>query len=239
MSLVYLEWDSDFFDMKIGKIEMEDLDVLKFQSDVACAKREGYELIYLFGEPKFAPSLVSLRGAHCVSVGTNNLYSKPVLSGQQNKAITLLPRSTDIKDVYELAYESGKYSRFRLDPHIGLASFHRLYRAWVDNSVSGVIADDVLVFIESNVIQGLCTVRFAGEGATVGLLAVAPRQQGNGVGRALVEFAERRALQRGCQRLYVTTQVANEGACVFYEKLGMTMFRSTKIHHLWIRNDSV
>jgi ribosomal protein S18 acetylase RimI-like enzyme len=51
-------------------------------------------------------------------------------------------------------------------------------------------------------------------------IRVAPAFRGRGVGRALFEAAETRALTRGCRELKVETQNINVPACRFYAALG-------------------
>lgn len=48
--------------------------------------------------------------------------------------------------------------------------------------------------------------------------------RGTGVGRALVEFAEKRAVEVGAAELWLTVNKHNAGSIAFYEKMG---FRKT------------
>ncbi len=63
---------------------------------------------------------------------------------------------------------------------------------------------------------------------TYGILAIAvdPRLQGAGVGRALMEYAESAARERGVPRMVLTVSCANDRAIRFYENLGWN--RSTE-----------
>lgn len=53
-------------------------------------------------------------------------------------------------------------------------------------------------------------------------LAVVPEHRGKGVGRALLEAVEARALQHGCCRLTLEVQEDNDLARVLYERFGFT-----------------
>jgi GNAT superfamily N-acetyltransferase len=53
-------------------------------------------------------------------------------------------------------------------------------------------------------------------------LAVAPRVQGHGIGRALLDDGLRWLHRRGSQRAFVNTQTDNERALRFYERAGFT-----------------
>lgn len=234
MSLIELEWDSNFFGLKIGRIELQDLDATGIDHEIGKARKLGFALLYLFG-PARVPLLPAwLEENRCRLVDTKVTYAKSRLMRKQAHNSTLLHAPADIEQLYELAYESGKCSRFRLDPRFGLENFKRLYRAWVDNSVSRRIADDIFVYQAGNSLCGFCTVKYSNDKATIGLIAVSPNHQGTGIGRDLCDAAEAQAVQRGCHAIVVATQQANVGACRFYEKLGMNLAESTDIYHLWL-----
>ena len=50
--------------------------------------------------------------------------------------------------------------------------------------------------------------------------------RGTGMGRALVEFAERRCAELGCGNLWLTVNRNNAGSIAFYERMG---FRKTRM----------
>lgn len=58
--------------------------------------------------------------------------------------------------------------------------------------------------------------------AQLSLLVVDERVRGSGVGRAIVEEAERWARDHGCHRMVVTTALRRVDAHAFYERVGFT-----------------
>jgi GNAT superfamily N-acetyltransferase len=66
------------------------------------------------------------------------------------------------------------------------------------------------------------TLNHAAPLAQLTLLVVDERVRGTGVGRAIVEEAERWARARGCKRLIVTTALRRTDAHAFYERIGFT-----------------
>ena len=65
----------------------------------------------------------------------------------------------------------------------------------------------------------------ARQSAMLSKLYVLASRRGAGMGRAMVEFAEKRAAQLGCLELWLTVNKHNAGSIAFYEKVG---FRKTE-----------
>lgn len=96
--------------------------------------------------------------------------------------------------------------------------------------------DEALVAVRGEAILGLATVHATPvlhRPAPVGrvtALVVAEGARGQGVGRALMDAAERRLRGRGCVMVEVTSNRARTDAHAFYERLGYvaTSFRFAK-----------
>jgi dTDP-4-amino-4,6-dideoxy-D-galactose acyltransferase len=214
-----LEWDSDFFSLNVGEWQESpgrdaDFDVVYLKSGNGTAPEiEGYE--NTFGETRV--------------VFAKKLTEQPKDEGHIRKAI-----GTDDKEtLYDLAYESGKYSRFRLDGRFGIHNFEKLYRAWIDNSLDGTFADEVLIYDECGTVYGLVTYKKQGNEAVIGLIATSPEKQGKGIGKRLLEAVEQRLVKDGIYQLKIPTQLENEAACSFYKKQGYSIVETTYLMHYW------
>jgi len=62
------------------------------------------------------------------------------------------------------------------------------------------------------------------EGFYIDTVAVLPAQQGRGIGRALLEFAEGEALRRGYHSIYLCTNVKMTANQVLYPKIGFAEY---------------
>lgn len=60
-------------------------------------------------------------------------------------------------DLLQLAYESGKYSRFKLDKNLTPKVFTDMYKLWIENSVNGQMADRIYVVEQDNKITAMLT----------------------------------------------------------------------------------
>ena len=94
---------------------------------------------------------------------------------------------------------------------------------WTPMRVAASIrAADVNVLVPCNhdIIAGFAIMRYAGDDAHLDLLAVAPPYRRAGVGRQLLEWLEKCAVVAGIFSVALEVRAGNEGAQLFYERMG-------------------
>ena len=232
-----LTWDSDFFKIKVGSIDITNLNSIEINEALNQAQNSHYRLLYLLDKEysRTTKKLLGLRKG-CKLVDTKIVFYK-VLTDVHiiNEDCRELFSSDDLDRVYYLGLESGQYSRYKLDLNFNYDDFERLYRIWIDNSISGQIADKFIVYELRDKIIGFVTLQFKDKQSQIGLIAVAPEARGLCVGTKLIAFAEGLSVKNGCTNMVVATQEINHQACNFYKKLNMTIKEKTNIYHLWIQ----
>lgn len=230
----YLEWDSVFFDKKIGRLEYSFTDKPLMET-LAIAKQQDYDLLYVFTPEKFLinetdclpfiSNLVDRKVVYKIDIGGEVASSQLITEYQTTKLTT---------ELVNLAYESGKFSRFQIDKGFKDGDFQRLYHRWIEKSVNHEMADKVFVIIEKNIIAGMVTFKLSGDKSEIGLIAVDSEIQGKGYGKLLVERCVSEALLCGCKTLTVPTQFDNKPACKFYERCGFQIQSISNIYHFWL-----
>jgi ribosomal protein S18 acetylase RimI-like enzyme len=222
-----LTWDSEFFNIKIGEWDND-------EGDNTVLNR--FDLIYV-KSPKTITSVIE-------GFNDNFAETKVVFTKQLKKEaverhnIRSADNNDDLESLYGLAYESGKFSRFKLDERFGTDNFKKLYRTWIDNSLNKLFADDIVLYIENDIISGLVTYKINNDVATIGLIAVDPIKQGYGIGRKLLNFVEQQLIEQQVFELRIPTQLENRKACSFYAKQGYTILETLYIKHYW-KDDTV
>ena len=219
-----LEWDSDFFGIKVGELFLD--------SDLKIDQPLDYDLIYVKSNSEFNLSLDNY---------TNTFGETKILFAKELKALyspnkdikSISEIDYDINQIYELAYESGKHSRFKLDEKIRIENFQKLYKTWVDNSINYKFATDVLLYKIESIVAGFVTYKIESEIATIGLIAVSEIYQGQGIGKNLLQELENRLVQNKIKQLNIPTQLENIQACNFYKKNDYHIIESTNIKHYW------
>ncbi len=219
-----LDWDSNFFEIEIGE--------LICQEHFNYGNADVFDLLYIKSNKDFE---LEINNFENVFSETKVVFSKNLnFLETSNKNIFSFDKiNYNIEEIYELAFESGKFSRFFLDNNFRKEKFKELYKKWVDNSISKLFADDLFVYQEDNKTIGFVTYKVKNEIATVGLIAVSPNQQGKGIGSKLLNYLEIFLYESNIHTLLIPTQKSNLAACNFYKKQGYSINEKTIIKHYW------
>lgn len=230
----YLAWDSNFLGFKVGSVSQLNTETL--EQELENTKSENYKLIYLFAEADCFLSEDLLRKYNGKLVDRKVQYVQklsdlPVFNYQQTNRYT----KTEVSDeLLQLAYESGKYSRFKLDKNFTPEVFVDMYKLWIKNSVNGQMADRIYVVEQDNKITAMVTLKAESDTLHIGLIATAIESQGKGYGKQLITRTKQTAIELGLKHIEVPTQYDNKQACRFYEACGFQKKSITNIYHFWL-----
>lgn len=223
------QWESDFFGREIYQVMFDDnispnyplseceksaLFTAKVASietvKIDCLQQQGFQLVQ--GEVDF-----------CVDLKTSSLDIVAESCFSESLIRQATPKDQPI--VQDLFATSFPYSRFRL-PYFTLQERERFYRQWAENAINGSFDD--ICFIEQTFekLKGAVTVRVLDNEARIGLLAVSPEYQKQGVAQRLMQQASVWAIEQGCSTLRVATQLDNQTAISFYQKIGAKLAQS-------------
>lgn len=220
------QWESDFFGRDIGKVEftnecqllLNDTEAFqllqgKVASDqheqMAFLQQQGFQFVE--GEIDFCLPLASL----------------PLTKNAEDSTACFQATERDLPELVALFGCAFPTSRFRL-PWFSMAENQVFYQTWITKAVRGEFDDICLILKEKEVIQGGISLRQVQQNVRVGLLAVAPSFQGQGIAQKLLQAAIVWAKQRNAQNMYIATQFSNLPAINLYQKLGA---RSVSTHY--------
>ena len=221
-----LNWDSNFFNLKVGEIIIDkDFEInsdLDFDLIVVKQKQD-YKVSILAYQEVFKEVKVTFSKI----VSQNNLISEPSVFDADMETV-------NEKDLFPLAYESGKHSRFLLDKTFKVEDFKKLYEQWVINSLNKKFADKVFYLKKNETICGFITLKkHDSQIASIGLVAIAENMQGIGLGSTLLQIAENYCFNQNIKELRIPTQKTNLQACKFYSKMGYEIIENLTIKHFW------
>lgn len=230
MEIIPLDWDSDFFGLRIGKA------IVSSEEDVVALSRwekdyrYRFDLIYIFSEP-----VIDIPFDNARLVDRKAVFSIDHLRENEDcPAIVcwISPETTD--SLVSLALVSGKYSRFKTDPRLPDGSYERLYTRWIEQSVNKSIATEVFCYMIEGIPRGLLTLDRRTEPSVIGLVAVDEGCQHQGIGTALIRQAVSYVHKHEGERINVATQMDNEPACRLYSRCGFSLESVKKIWHWWL-----
>ena len=228
----HLDWDTKFFNFKVGEIKNIDISETELEIGLNSLKDRGYVLIYLFlsNEIQHKLSSYSLK-----LVDKKITYSK-IISKQQFAVENIQKYNLQYpnQDLLNLAIESGVYSRFNVDENIKNEKYHELYKQWIINSVNKKIAKEVLIYNQGSDIAGMITLGEKNNKGDIGIIAVNKDYRGNRIASKLIGSAEKYFANLGYSELQVVTQGNNIPACKLYEKLGFNIEKTEYVYHIWL-----
>lgn len=233
-----LDWDSQLFGYKVAKINTPNLESDKLKKLLSELSRINIRLVYWFVDPKNEISnkaaeyddglLVDSKITYIIDI--DNYHSRAI-DHQHIFSYTLKSLN---KQLLSLAFQSGSYSRFKLDKNFMRNEYNKLYTIWIEKSLSGEIAKDIIVYVKNNLEIGLITLEIKGNHGLIGLLAVDKKYQGKSIGKQLINAALIKFKAMGIKKVKVVSQKKNIIACKFYERNGFIQENVQNVYHFWL-----
>ncbi len=115
MTLEYLQWDSEFFNRKIGRIIYNEPEEKNLKNFIKKAKSEHYQLLYVFSPENLYISESILAEFSGKLVDRKVLYFQNLMNERQEHDLDMVieyPETEISEDLQSLAYLSGAHSRF-------------------------------------------------------------------------------------------------------------------------------
>lgn len=226
-----LAWDSHHFGRATAALEGVDSE-LALRAGIDAARSMGVGFLYWLSDDAFVVSedLLCTAGGRRI-VGYRRYERPPRGDAEVDDRIVSIVGQPASGDLLQLALLAGGHSRFRLDTRLPAERFEALYRQWLEGSLEGRLATDVLAVRGPDGTHAFVTYRVRDDVAAIGLIATAPAQQGRGLGQMLLCAVERAALTAGCTRVEVATQTENLPACALYERSGYQIAHQGSYYH--------
>jgi len=143
----------------------------------------------------------------------------------ENKKFSKIRNATkdDISALRKIARTIFINTRFYADPVIPRRKAGELYAKWIENSVLGKAADEVLVWEENSKLLGFVTLQKSGH---IVLIGVNKSTQGKGIGRILIEASLPYFKRWKAQTVFLETQTTNIPAIRSYQSCGFKIVDS-------------
>lgn len=237
MKYEILEWDTNFFGFKVGrindaKLELEDLNKFIFQ-----LRKKKVKLIYWLSDIEVHPNNNFEPNFFLSDIKTTltiNLEQKKSIQLINTEPVESFKQSMGIADLEYLAITSGEHSRFFKDPNFPRSKAIALYMTWIRNSLIKKPESDVLVIQNSKKIIGMITLGKKGNNGDIGLLAVDSNFRGMKYGEKLIYASQKWFVNNGFKYSQVVTQGNNTAALNLYKKCGYSVEKFKYLYHIWL-----
>jgi dTDP-4-amino-4,6-dideoxy-D-galactose acyltransferase len=227
-----LDWDSEFFGLRIGRVAGDRTDEPALAAATAWADERSLDCVYLLADCTDAAGLraASSRGFRPVDVRLD--FGRPVGDDRPAAGGLRHAREADLATLAPLARGAFAYSRFAADGRFPAERCETLFEIWLTDSVRGRLADFVLV---DDGLEGFvcCTVDADQRLGRIELIAVVPDRRGDGLGGALVDGALDELARRGAGQVRVATQAASVPAQRLYQRAGFRTLQAAVWLHRW------
>ena len=229
----YLDWDSEFFHCRIGRLESSRLDEQVIAQALEWAQVNHIDCLYFLADPNHSQTVRLAQDNKFLPVDVRLIFGRPVPAEPGPKVSSVrFAREDDLPALRAIAAKSHSDTRFYFDRHFDRSRCDQLYETWIENSFHG-FAQAVLVVERGTMPAGYVTLHKRDEEARIGLIAVAPGHQGAGLGRLLVEQSLEWARQQAATKMKVVTQGRNVAAQRLYQRCGFLTDSFEIWYHRW------
>lgn len=238
----FLEWDSDFFGRRIGRMTVPRLTEATVRSAAAWSRANRVECLYFLGDAD-DPQTVRIAEGHGfglvdvrITLDTQLDDGGPPAETSTSRCVIRPSRADDISALREIAQVSFRDTRFYYDGKFSEIQCKALYETWIEKSCNGY-ADTVLVAETERRAVGFIACHLVDDSAgQIGLVGVSGDASGQGFGQALVSGALRWFRGRNRGRAIVVTQGRNCKAQRLYQRCGFVTRSLQLWYHWWLPN---
>ena len=176
-------------------------------------------------------SLVDTQVTFCLKCDQSSISKSNV---QENDIIFRKFSKTDIPYIADIAKSSFKIDQYHLDGELDDALCNKYYEQWAVNSCNG-FADDLYVLDNGAVIAFITINHIRTDEASIGLAAISPSYQGNGLFGILMSKTLSTLYNQGRTKLYYGTQICNYPVLKTMAKLQGRLINSVYVLHKTIK----
>ena len=181
-----LDWDSDFFKIRIGRVLLNNETNLEPISFLKEAKLN-FDLVYVFSYQKmlsFETVFLSNLDLVDVMITMSMPFDKKLHTEKKYNFKNYLTQE-EIIQCHNIAEQTSTVSRFYDEILIGPEKTKMLYRKWIDNGVNNSLSDGIFLFKEANSIVGIHLIKVDEKVGLFTLTGVNSSNKRAGVGRNL------------------------------------------------------
>jgi dTDP-4-amino-4,6-dideoxy-D-galactose acyltransferase len=230
----YLEWDSNFFSLRIARLNRPRLDPQTLAPALEWCSWNRIDCLYFLADSDdpATPVLASQNGFVLTDVRLTLEKELAHSDTWPTQPALRFAKEEDLPALQEIARNTHRDTRFYFDGHFDRSRCDQLYATWIENSFRGFAQAVLVAELESTPAAYLtCHLRTAE--SQIGLLGVGARHQGRGLGTKLVQRFLAWSREHNATRATVVTQGRNLPAQRLYQRNGFVTASLQLWYHRW------
>lgn len=230
----HLEWDSQFFGLRIARILGESLEKNALDAALRWCEEQRIDCLYFLCKPDDDRSVTEAESAgfHLVDVRVELNWKVQTISEPAPNPIRLY-QETDLAELRQIAAEVYTDTRFGFDQRFDQKRVSELYEQWLTQSCQ-TEKQAVFVVAPDTEALGFITCQFdSNDVGRIGLLGLKREATGKGYGQNLVQAAQHHFFQAGAQEVRVVTQGRNIAAQRLYQSCHFHTCKLGLWYHKW------
>ena len=235
----YLEWDSKHFNIRIGRVNKENIQREDFSKINNWARKNRIDCLYLLSEDETNPKLKKELNNGFIHVDTRVelglQISKPFLLRKNKIDFKVKILKSINKDILSILDNSIKGTRFYNDNNFSKNKVKELYQTWIKKNFENNCVRVFGALRNSKVIGFLSIKSVNSQVSKIDLVAVESVYTGSGVGSEILKECLRIEAKNNIKEITVVTQKSNFVALSFYKKLGFRILKCHKWYHKWFQ----
>lgn len=235
----FLQWDTDFFGVRIGRVTAHSLTAEAAQNILEWQSTNSIDCLYFLAEFDDPDTicLAEANGFHLVDVRiTLECELKRFdgkIPGNGSRAVIRPAQSQDLPVLERIARVSHADTRFHFDRNFPQDKSESLYGVWIRRSCEG-FADQVLVAeLDGQAVGYITCKQLNAVMGQIGLVGVGEQARGQGIGKSLVYAGLKWFAARGLDTVQVVTQGRNISAQHLYQHCGFITHSLQLWYHRW------
>jgi len=231
----YLEWDSQFFQRRIARLNRHRLDHATMAECVHWCRHHRIDCLYFLADSSHleTPRLAEANDFHLTDIRmTLGRVVVPEDFAANSFDGFRHARENDLRALRTIARTSHHDTRFYFDGHFEREKCDLLYATWIENSFRG-FAQAVLVAEADGEPAAYLTCHLNDQASQIGLVGVGESHRGKGLATKLVRAFLSWSRGQGAQRALVVTQGRNLPAQRLYQRNGFITASMDLWYHRW------
>ena len=229
-----LEWDSNFFGLRIARLNRSRLDELALEQAMRWCRDQRINCLYFLADSADPGSLRLAEREHFLQADVRLTLERSLNNSVHHDPEEFVrpARVEDLPALEAIAARSHRDSRFYSDLNFDRAKCDLLYETWIRNSFHG-FAEAMLVIESRGHPAGYVTCHLREKGSQIGLIGVAESEQGQGLATKLIQGFLAWSRRNDAERVTVMTQGRNIAAQRLYQRCGFLTHSFQFWYHRW------